>query len=325
MLERSPYFKSLEKSPYFKSTELDRPTTDILSNSGTTERAGYQINIGGGGGGTNVIPTYNQPIYEAPKPYEAPTPYVAPKYDAPTPYTAPVYTAPIYNQGRVDELTATTAAPMIRGLRSAMQRVAGTSYDNPNVGRMTLREALAGYGQGMQSAISGAAITAKNLYNTEFGNEVDTAKTNYGAAADQAKTNYGAAAQTGLTNYQALVNQGMTNYGANVETGRTNYNAGVNAANLKYQGSLAAAMAQYQAMINDYMKSTYGTGTGKTPNVGVGGTRDEKKEPVNIPINAPPNPSLPYYNQPPTETPYDPYYGEPYNPEPTYDPRYFGE
>ena len=84
------------------------------------------------------------------------------------------YSAPAYDEGRVQSLTQTSAAGAIRGLRSAMQGAANGSFANPNVRRMTLRDALAGYGQGLQSAISAASDTARGLYNTEYSAQADT-------------------------------------------------------------------------------------------------------------------------------------------------------
>jgi hypothetical protein len=146
--------------------------------------------------------------------YKAPNPYVAPEYD----------------EGRVNELTQSTAAPAVRGLRSAMQRISSSSEGNPNAKRMTLREALAGYGQGLQSTMSGAATTARSLYNQE-----------YGIKADEAKTNYGAEVETGKINFNAKLQQQMA----------------------KYQADLATYMAKYQADLATYMAQMYGTGATK--------------------------------------------------------------
>jgi hypothetical protein len=148
-------------------------------------------------------------------------------YVAPAPYVAPTYEAPVYDEEKVSGLTQSTAAPAIRGLRSSMQKVMNKSNSNPNVQRMTLREALAGYGQGLQSAVSEASTTARNLYNTQYGIEADTKKANYNANVDAAKTNYQTSVDTAKTNYQTNAN---------------------------------SKMASYNAALQSYMASTYGTG-----------------------------------------------------------------
>jgi hypothetical protein len=114
-----------------------------------------------------------------------PSVFIPPEYTPPAPYVAPVY-----NEDKVTSLTQEAAAPAVRGLRSAMQTASSASYDNPNVKRMTLRDALAGYGQGLQSAVSGASTTARNQYNTEYGIAADTAKTNYQTSAQAAAMQY---------------------------------------------------------------------------------------------------------------------------------------
>lgn len=118
-------------------------------------------------------------------------------------YEAPDYIAPDYDESKVRSLQQQEASGAIRGLRSAMQKVSSGSYDNPNVKRMTLREALAGYGQGLQSAMSSAGTSARNLYNTEYGMKADAAKTNYAANVNEAQTNYQAKYNAAMAGYQA--------------------------------------------------------------------------------------------------------------------------
>lgn len=135
-------------------------------------------------------------------------------YEAPT-YTAPEqYVAPDYDESRITDLTQTSSAGAIRGLRSAMQRVAGGSYANPNVRRMTLREALAGYGQGIQSAVSAASETARNLYNTEYGTKAEEKKINYNTSAQAAQAQYQAGVQQAQAKFAAEQNRYNTEYQA---------------------------------------------------------------------------------------------------------------
>jgi hypothetical protein len=141
-------------------------------------------------------------------------------YQAPT-YTAPSeYTAPVYDESRITDLTQTSSAGAIRGLRSAMQRVAGGSYANPNVRRMTLREALAGYGQGLQSAISAASETARKLYNTEYETKAEEKKINYNTAAQASQAQYQAQTQQSQAEFAAEQNRYNTEY----QTAWANYN-----------------------------------------------------------------------------------------------------
>lgn len=135
--------------------------------------------------------------------------YATPAYTEPEQYKAPVY-----DEDRITALTQTSSAGTLRGLRSAVQRVAGENYANPNVRRMTLRDALAGYGQGLQSAISSASDTARNLYNTEYGIKADEKKINYNARVQALQAKYQAQWQQAQAMYTAEQNRYNTEYAA---------------------------------------------------------------------------------------------------------------
>jgi hypothetical protein len=120
------------------------------------------------------------------------------EYKSPDPYKAP-----IYDENKIRSLTQEQAAPSIRGLRSSMQRIAGSSSDNPNAKRMTLREALAGYGQGLQSAISGASASARNAYNQEYGIKANEGLINYNESVSSSRMNFENKQKEEAARYQA--------------------------------------------------------------------------------------------------------------------------
>lgn len=76
---------------------------------------------------------------------------------------------PKYDMGKVESLAQRAAAPGVRSLRSAMQETQQGYYANPNVKRMTLRDALAGYGQGLENVMGGAYKTGAAIYGQEYG------------------------------------------------------------------------------------------------------------------------------------------------------------
>jgi len=94
----------------------------------------------------------------------------------PTPYNLPVY-----DTSKVEGLAQRFATPGIRNLRRSMQDVQQGAYDNPNVKRMTLRDALAGYGQGLESVMAGALKEGTNVYGQQYGAEVNKAGAEFGA------------------------------------------------------------------------------------------------------------------------------------------------
>ena len=91
----------------------------------------------------------------------------------------PHLTIPVYDQGRVEALAQRVAAPSIRKLRDEVQTVQGGVYDNPNVKAMTLRQALQGYGGGLESVMSGALGAGAGMYGQEYDPQVAAAHANY--------------------------------------------------------------------------------------------------------------------------------------------------
>ena len=87
-------------------------------------------------------------------------------------------------------------------MRAQIQKAMGQTYRNPNVKRMTLREALAGYGQGIENVMTGAQTEAGREYQTE-----------YERAYNEAGKNWQTAYQTKMQDWQNKVNDYFKNYG----------------------------------------------------------------------------------------------------------------
>jgi hypothetical protein len=96
----------------------------------------------------------------------------------------PTYTAPKWNEGAIDTLTQKRAAPGLRAMRQQVSRASGVSYDNPNMKRMTLRDALQGYGQGVEQTLSGANAAATNEYGHRFSAESTGAQAEFSSRAN---------------------------------------------------------------------------------------------------------------------------------------------
>jgi len=103
---------------------------------------------------------------------------------------APTYTAPERDEGRVSQLMRQHAAPGIKKLRQAVMVASSRYYDNPNLRRMTLREALAGYGEGLENVMSGAHSMARADYADERGEELQTADRRFQTNMEQWRANY---------------------------------------------------------------------------------------------------------------------------------------
>jgi hypothetical protein len=93
---------------------------------------------------------------------------VAPEGPAPAYGDIPAFAAPTWNEREVNRMAQEKAAPGVRKLRTAVQQAQSRSYENPNVGRMTLRDALAGYGLGMEGVMAGAQSSARGEYGQKY-------------------------------------------------------------------------------------------------------------------------------------------------------------
>jgi hypothetical protein len=79
---------------------------------------------------------------------------------------------PAYDESKVEGLAQRFAAPGIRKLRNAVQETQQGYYENHNVKRMTLRDSLAGYGQGLESVMGGALEKGASVYGQQYGAQV---------------------------------------------------------------------------------------------------------------------------------------------------------
>jgi hypothetical protein len=107
----------------------------------------------------------------------------------------PTYNLPVRDEAKVSQYTQRAAAPGIRALRSAVQRAVSSNEENPNVRRMSLREALAGYGQGLENVIAGAERAGQSQYNQEYSEQARKADMEYRAEIDRRNANFQAAMQ----------------------------------------------------------------------------------------------------------------------------------
>ena len=83
----------------------------------------------------------------------------------------PEFEAPEWDEGEISRIRQVRAAPGVRRLRGAVQQAMGGVYESPQIKRMTLRQALAGYGMGLESVMSGAGREARGEYGEEYGRE----------------------------------------------------------------------------------------------------------------------------------------------------------
>ena len=218
------YVSALASGDYQNKNGKILPKTEI---STTSVWGGTSSPYGGAVGG--------EPVLEIPS-FTPTAKYVAPTYVAPAEYAAPEY-----DEDRIAALTQRKSSAGLRAARQALQQTIGRYYENPNVKRMTLRDALAGYGQSVESVLSGADTTAREEYNTE-----------YGIKSDQEKTNYNERVNASKLEYEGQKTAAQLNYQSKLDAEKTNYNA-----------TVAALTSQYNAQLADYMAKTYGANATK--------------------------------------------------------------
>ena len=118
------------------------------------------------------------------------TPGDRPDLAAPEPYEVPTRERPEYDEGEVSRLTQEHSAAGTRTLREAYQTAASRLPSNPQT-RLTLRDALKGYGTGLENVMSGARKTARAQYGQKFAAEERAVGQEYAAqvaAAQQQAT-----------------------------------------------------------------------------------------------------------------------------------------
>ena len=118
--------------------------------------------------------------------------------EAPTMGAAPTLEMPEYDEGKVSALTQKKSATGVRNLRNTTQRAMSETYDNPNVKRMTVRDALAGYGSGLESVMSGAGSDARAEYDQQYSTSVNAAMSQYEAELNRQAMEYNTASNAWL-------------------------------------------------------------------------------------------------------------------------------
>ncbi len=111
---------------------------------------------------------------------------------------APELNLPEYDEDKVSALTQKRAAPSIRRLRETTQQATAATYDNPNVKRMTVRDALQGYGTGLEGVVAGAGRAASAEYGQQYAASVNAEMAKYQGAMNRQSQEYEVASRNWL-------------------------------------------------------------------------------------------------------------------------------
>lgn len=127
--------------------------------------------------------------------------------DAPATPDLPDFVAPEWDEKEIKKKTQRNAAPQIRQLRQTVQQAMGRNYENPNVRRMTLRDALAGYGMGLEGVMRGAGQQAQQEYAQEYSKDWQSANINHQTDTQNLMNKYNAAWQEWLGSGETVTTQ----------------------------------------------------------------------------------------------------------------------
>ncbi len=129
----------------------------------------------------------------------------------------PKFKAPEYDESKVAAKTQKIAAPRVRQLREAVRTVQATPFENPNVKRMTISQALQGYGTGLESVMAGARRGAVAEYGQEYKGEFTEAQMNFQTDVSAQMAQYGNLWTEFLTELKGKVGGGPSPTGFGVK------------------------------------------------------------------------------------------------------------
>lgn len=121
---------------------------------------------------------------------------------APTMGPMPEFKLPTWDESKIESKAQKAAGPGLRELRKGMREAQGRYYENPNVRRMTLRDAMAGYGMGLEKVLGGARREATAEYAAEYAPQMAKAGAEYGGQVQTMMAQYQAAWREYLTRMQ---------------------------------------------------------------------------------------------------------------------------
>ena len=113
------------------------------------------------------------------------------------------FTAPTRDPNRISNLRARASGAGLRDLRRQTQRtIQGTSGMDATMRRMTLKDALMGYGSGVSKIMSSADRIAQSQYEQEYGDKYKESLLNYQTGISKKNAEYQARLQRLIYNAQ---------------------------------------------------------------------------------------------------------------------------
>jgi hypothetical protein len=156
----------------------------------------------GAGSSTGSVTTLPQATRQVSR-----TIYTQPRPTAPN---LPKLVMPKVNKRAIAALQQKHAASGVRKLRESLQLAMAQGSDNPNVRRMTIREALQGYGTGLESVMAGAYGTARSEHMADIQQQGVEAQGNWQAEINRQNAMYQAAINEYMNSATRITDSGTT-------------------------------------------------------------------------------------------------------------------
>ena len=173
------------------------------------ERAASTARNSRSGGGAGAAPGAPRAPYQAIKAPDMPT------------FQGEEYAPPERDQAIYDEERQRSMGPGLRALREGTREAIASSQslDNPNARSMFIKQALRGYGQGLEQVSAQAGKEATSISDRRHAEDLQTYRTKYDYRRDDQ-----------LRNYQAEVSRIAADFAAQSQAAQTNWAAGMDTA-----------------------------------------------------------------------------------------------
>jgi hypothetical protein len=114
---------------------------------------------------------------------------------------------PEWDESKVKAYTQRAAAPYTRKLRESVQKAMGGRYENPNVKRMTLRDALQGYGTALEGVMGRANQEGQQAYGQEYNRQATETQANWQKEIQRKNMEYQTQVNQANAEYQMLMKE----------------------------------------------------------------------------------------------------------------------
>jgi hypothetical protein len=136
-------------------------------------------------------------------------------------YNAPAYTPPAQDDGEYTQARGEAIAPGLREMRQGLRESisVASSLDNPAAKSQFIRQAMKGYGAGLDKVSAGAGREAQTRSDKKYAQELNNYRIQYDAKSDNYLRNYQNQINTIAAEFAQQQQINSQNYAAGIDTG----------------------------------------------------------------------------------------------------------